>query len=167
MSYIGDKKWYENSRNTALSSICAVISNVPLIRSSIFICFSSRQHCALITTLICAGSFRQSDAVTALEKYGPTSVTKSFPQGDGWKELLGLNTNISYFLPEDGCAGLPRLITTDQSRQNDQILLGRSDICHEINFIDLVKSATSNDSTTSKNIPFRYLYLISYRLLHR
>ncbi|VUZ54931.1 unnamed protein product, partial [Hymenolepis diminuta] len=121
--------------------------------------FSSRQHCALITALICAGSFRQSDLVSALQNYRPTSATKTFPQGDGWKELLGLNTNISYFLPEDGCAGLPRLTTADQSRQNDRILLGRGGICHEINFIDLVKSPTSNDSTancyTGKGIDYR------------
>ncbi|VDO02612.1 unnamed protein product, partial [Rodentolepis nana] len=117
------------------------------------------QHCALITSLICAGSFRQKDAVAALQNYKPTFNTSSFPQGDGWKELLELDANISYFFPENGCAGLPRSTTKDESRRSKRIASSKNNICHKINFKDLVKSSTSNDSTsncyTGRGIDYR------------
>nr|CDS30915.1 tyrosine kinase [Hymenolepis microstoma] len=132
---------------------------------SAFMLFSARQlihpkqHCAFITSLICAGSFRQSDAVAALQNYRPTSDTKSFPQGDGWKELLALNTNISYFFPENGCAGLPLSTATDKSRRNNQNPSSENNICHKIDFKDLMESTTSNDSTsdcyTGRGIDYR------------
>ncbi|VDK21704.1 unnamed protein product [Taenia asiatica] len=67
-----------------------------------------QQHCFLITALICAASFNTSHERTALWNYKPNAT-----QGEGWRELLARGGNISQLLPDDGCVGLSRMVTTN------------------------------------------------------
>ncbi|CDS37215.1 tyrosine protein kinase transmembrane receptor [Echinococcus multilocularis] len=67
-----------------------------------------QQHCFLITALICAASFNTSHESAALWDYKPNAT-----QGEGWRELLARGGNISQILPDDGCTGLSRMMTTN------------------------------------------------------
>ncbi|VDM32063.1 unnamed protein product [Hydatigera taeniaeformis] len=92
-----------------------------------------QQHCFLITALICAASFNTSHDRAVLWNYKP-NVT----QGEGWQELLARGENISQILPNDGCAGLSRMVPTDMSTfYQEQFHETTTSACQSLSFAAL------------------------------
>ncbi|KAM7541751.1 hypothetical protein Aperf_G00000011060 [Anoplocephala perfoliata] len=114
-----------------------------------------QQHCFLITSLLCAASFRGSkgDLLPALHNYKSSvaDTNSNFPQGEGWRELLELTPNISYLLPENGCAALPRSTRTKSFKVDGPIPRLTYPICWDLNFTSLASSPTSNTLNSSQN----------------
>eukprot|EP00108_Taenia_solium_P002918 TsM_001209500 transcript=TsM_001209500 gene=TsM_001209500 len=107
-----------------------------------------QQHCFLITALICAASFNTSHERTALWNYKPNAT-----QGEGWRELLARGGNISQLLPDDGCVGLSRMVTTNSPtffRENlgDQFHDAPPSACQSLSFAALsARRATTSGAS--------------------
>ncbi|KAL5108218.1 Tyrosine-protein kinase transmembrane receptor Ror2 [Taenia crassiceps] len=108
------------------------------------------QHCFLITSLICASSFNTSHERAVLWNYKPNNT-----HGEGWRELMAKGGNISQILPDDGCMGLSRMMTTNspnflQKNLGEQFRDASSSACHSLSF-DALSARRATTTSASQN----------------